>query len=77
MIFCSREFMSFDGVVPFVMNSQSCSPLAQTHPSGNSGKSLISTCTGSGYFFCQSLDGVFLCSLNLASCLASSGHGVR
>ena len=50
---------------------ESSSPALQTHPSGNSGKPLVSGCTGSGYFFCQSLGGVLPCSLNRASCLAS------
>jgi len=58
-------------LLPVSMSARRQSTLAHTHPSGSSGKSLVSGCTGSGYFFCQSLGWGLPCSANLASCLAS------
>ena len=46
-------------------NLPELSKLAHAHPSGNSGKSVVSGCTGSGYFFCQSLGGAFALFLEL------------
>ena len=68
-----KPFPSVFGVFesPFLTDSASWSTLAHTHPCGNAGKPVVSGCTGSGYFFCQSLGGVLPCSANLASCLAS------